>query len=345
VNPLRLFQVEVARAFLALPLTVLVAVPLLGLAKPATAPPTAVWSRASIPGIATSEPPTGEDFKGRFYVASLSTDAPEDSRIQLSSTPLTGSAPSWTTTRLIPGSDPNSSITIKAWKSRLWLAFRAQNQKIYVTSSADAIHWDAYQSILVEEFGIQGSLSLKGLGSRLYLAALDSVRLADDSRKIVVASRTLTGGWSALKAVPGLTSKYRPALTELNNKLTLGIVGTDGRVHLNTSGNGTSWAGWKTAPAFGLGGENHTTPLVANRGPGLTVWRDKLQVGVRIGDFDTEDSLHIATFDRSSWTPWEPKPPFGPTLDGEPCLTTAGGDLFIVTQGWDASSVLVERRR
>lgn len=336
---------RLARAFLALPVTVLVAVPLLGPAKFATAAPTAVWSRASIPGIATSEPPTGEDFKGRFYVASLSTDVPEDSRIQLSSTPLTGSGLSWTTARLIPGSDPNSSITIKEWKSRLWLAFRAQNQKIYVTSSADAVNWDAYQSISAENTGILGSLSLKGFGSKLYLAALNGAPKSDGSRQVSIASRTLTGGWSTLKAVPGLTSKHRPALTEFKNKLTLGIVGTDGRVHLNTSRTGTTWAGWKTAPAFGLGGENNTTPLVANRGPGLTVWRDKLHVGVRIGDFDTEDSLHIATYDGSRWTPWDPTPPFGPTLDGEPCLTTAGGDLFIVTQGWDATNVLVERRR
>jgi len=312
--------------------------------RPASAASTTAWPAASIPGINTSEPPTGEDFKGRFYVASLSTDAPEDSRIQLSSTSLSGSRPTWTTTRLIPGSDPNSSITIKEWNSRLWLAFRAQNQSIYVTSSADAVHWDPYQSIRADEFGIQGGLSLKGVGSRLYLAALDSVRQSDGSRKISVASRTLTGGWSTLRTVPGLTSKYRPALTEFNNRLTLGIVGTGGRVHLNTSTNGTAWAGWKTAPAFGLGGEDHATPLVANRGPGLTVWKGRLYVGVRIGDFDTEDSLHLATYDGSRWTRWDPTPPFGPTLNGEPCLTTANNDLFIVTQGWDASTVIVERR-
>jgi hypothetical protein len=99
------------------------------------------------------------------------------------------------------------------------------------------------------------------------------------------------------------------------------------------------------APALGFRGEDGATPLVASAGPGLTVYNGRLYVGVRVGDFDVEDSRQIATFNGSEWSAWLPGPPFGPTIDGEPSLTTAEDDLFLTSQDWDSAVVRVERIR
>jgi hypothetical protein len=75
------------------------------------------------------------------------------------------------------------------------------------------------------------------------------------------------------------------------------------------------------------------------------VYNGQLYVGVRVGDFDVEDSRQIATFNGSAWSAWLPGPPFGPTIAGEPSLTTAEGDLFLTSQDWDGVVVRVERVR
>jgi len=60
---------------------------------------------------------------------------------------------------------------------------------------------------------------------------------------------------------------------------------------------------------------------------------------------DVEDSRQIATFNGSEWSAWLPGPPFGPTIEGEPSLTTAEDDLFLTSQDWDSAVVRVERVR
>lgn len=298
---------------------------------------TVIWPSAPIPDIETGHSPNAEDFNGRFYVATVSNTFPEDSRFQLSSTPLNVASPTWTTQLLVPPSDPDSSLAIKVWNSRLWLAYRAQNSLIYVTSSKNGQTWGAWTPIPGSdhnELG-RGAVSLKGIGAKLYLAA----RGIDGG--VEITWRTSGGSWRSFTTVPASATNYRPALTEFNDKLTLGIVGLDGQVLINRSSNGTSWGSWIHAPALGFGGEEGTTPLVANAGPGLTVYNGKLYVGVRVGDFDIEDSLQIAAFNGSAWSEWLP----GPAITGEPSLTTAEGDLFLTTQDWDSATVRVERVR
>lgn len=302
---------------------------------PAFAELNVVWGSSQIAEIHTAQPPNGEDFKGRFYVTSLSTAVPEDSRIQLTSTPLTGTDPVWTTKLLVPGSDPSSSIAIKTWQSRLWLAFRAQNSKIYYSSSANGTSWASWASIAGSEGGY-GAPALKGIGSKLYIAGLN------ESHRTEIANRTITGSWSTFTTVPGLTSAYRPALTEFQNKLTLAIIGADGRVHLNTSTNGASWKGWTFVPDYGQP-QNWPSSLVASAGPGLTVFKDQLYVGVRIGDDNGDAYLNIITYNGRTWTNWDSTPPFGQTIDGDPCLTTAAGDLFLVTQGLSSDRPYLKR--
>jgi len=295
---------------------------------------TVVWPATPIPDIETAHAPNAEDFNGRFYVATVSNTFPEDSRFQISSTPLDVASPTWTTQLLVPPSDPDTSLAIKVWNSRLWLAYRAQNALIYVTSSRNGSTWEAWKSIPGsdhDELG-RGAVSLKGIGARLYLAA----RSIDGG--VELTWRTSGGSWRSFTTVPGSATKYRPALTQFGDRLTLGIVGLDGQVYINRSSNGTIWGSWIHAPALGLGGENGTTPLVASAGPGLTVYRGELYVGVR-------DSRQIATFDGSEWSAWLPGPPFGPMISGEPSLTTADGDLFLTSQDWDSGTVRVERVR
>ena len=300
------------------------------LTAPAAAAPKVVWTRAAIPGLATSEPPTAEDFRSRLYVASLSTDVPEDSRIQLSSTPLTGSAPSWTTRLLVPPSDPNSTITAKVFASRLWLAFRAQNQKVYVGSSSDRASFGGWRSLTGSDDG-RGAVSLKGVGSRLYLAARDT------AGRIRVASRTSGGDWGAFTMVPGQTSTFRPILTEFHDRLTAGVTGADGRVQVSSSTNGTTWSGWSAAPAFGAG--------VATAGPALTVWHDRLWAGARVGTQGPAGpaELRLASFDGHGWSAWSALA--NPPVRNEPCLTTSSGDLVVAGEGDPGQAVLVQRLR
>jgi hypothetical protein len=297
---------------------------------PAAAAPATVWPAAAVPGIVTSEAPSAEDFGGRLYVASLSTDLPEDSRIQLSSTPLTGSSPSWTTRLLLPPSDPNSTITAKVFASRLWLAFRAQNQKVYVGSSTDGVSFGGWRSLAGSDDG-RGAVSLKGFGSRLYLAARDT------AGNLEVASRTSGGDWGAFTTVPGLTSPYRPVLTEFSDRLTIGATGADGLVRVSSSTGGTSWSAWKAAPAFGTG--------VATAGPALTVWHDRLRAGARVGTQGPAGpaSLRLASFDGRAWSAWSTLA--NPPLRNEPCLTTAAGDLIVATEGDPSQAVVVQRLR
>lgn len=311
--------------------------------SPANAVTVSVWPSTPIPNVATVYAPTGEAFNGKFYVATVTDEAVEERQIQLSSTPLDAATPTWTTQSLVVAPDIGSSVAIKKWKSRLWMAFRGQDAKIYVTSSNDGVTWDAYTSMQGSVDLLTGDsyagVALKGIDSKLYVVARDATGLVE------VASRTEKGSWSAFKAVPGLTTNFRPAVTEFKDKLTIAIVSVDGFAYINSSSDGKKWSGYVAAPTFGMGGEDNVTPLVASAGPGLTVYNSKLHLAVRIGDFDTEDSMHIATFDsKKKWTTWNPTPPFGPTLSNEPYLTTADDDLFIVSQGFDDSTAFVERR-
>ena len=291
-------------------------------APPAAAAPATVWPPAAVPGIVTAEAPTAEDFAGRLYVASLSTDVPEDSRIQLSSSPLSGPAPSWSTRLLVPPSDPNSTIAAKVFGGRLWLAFRAQNQKVYVGSSSDGTSFGGWRSLAGSDEG-RGAVSLKGVGTRLYLAARDS------AGRIRIASRPSGGDWGAFATVPGLTSPYRPVLTEFRDRLTVAVTGADGLVHVRASANGTSWSALPDAPALG--------PAAATAGPGLAVWHDRLWAAARAG------GLRLASFDGHTWSPWSTLA--NPPTRFEPCLTTSSGDLIVATEGDADQAVLVQRLR
>jgi hypothetical protein len=301
---------------------------------------TVVWPSAAIPDLKSGQPPTAEDFNGRFYVATVTDVPPEEARFQISSTPLNLAAPVWTTQLLQSPSDPGSSLAIKVWRSRLWLAFRAQNnRKIYVTSSKNGTTWNAWEPVPDsdhDELG-RGGVSLKGFGESLYLAT----RTTNGGAGVELTARTRNGRWTPFSTVPESALLYSPALTEFNDLLTVAIVGLDGQLHINHSPDGRSWGSWIDAPALGFD-EDGTTPLVASSGPGITVYHGRLYVAVRIGDFDVAGSRLTATFDGSTWSAWSPDPPPAPTIRGEPSLTTADDDLFLTSQDWD-NGVRVER--
>lgn len=298
---------------------------------------TSVWPAAPIPSLGTAHAPNAEDFQGRLFVASDSDTFPEDSRFQLSAAALDAASPEWATQLLVPPSDPDTSLAIKEWDSRLWLAFRAQNSKVYVTSSPDGETWDAWAPIPGsdhDELG-RGGVSLKGIGPKLYLAA----RSVDGG--VEVTWRTAGGDWRGFSPVPDSATRYRPALTQFHDRLTLGIVNPDGRVRINQSSNGRNWSSWIDAPALGFTDSAGATPLAASSGPGLTVYLGALYVGVRAEDSGGEALRQVVTFDGNAWSAWSP----GPPTTGEPSLTTAAGDLIFAWKEGGGSAVWVERVR
>jgi hypothetical protein len=290
----------------------------------------AVWAPALIPGVRTDQAPNAEDFNGKLYVAILAQGEP--GTIQLSATALHRSGPAWATRIMKPTAEAASSIAIRAWKSRLWLAFRARDSKVYVSSSANGAGWAPWVSVAGSENG-HGAPSLKGVGSSLYIAAQASTGLTG------VAQRTQFRPWGGLKAVPGMTSRFRPALTEYKGKLTLGVSGADNRIYLTTSPNGLIWSGWRPLP--GLGIEDYH-PRSAGSGPSLTVWKGRLYVGLRVIAYDTESHLLLTSYDGMRWSAWG-----GPShsIESEPSLTTAAGHEFIVVQQYGGGGIQVERRR
>jgi hypothetical protein len=138
--------------------------------------------------------------------------------------------------------------------------------------------------------------------------------------------------------VPNSDTPYAPALTVQQNRLTLGFTGPDKQIYLTTSRNGKDWTARIAAPALPLGGEEGTTQLFTSVSPGLTVLDGVLHLSARVGDFDTEDSLYLISYDDGAWGEWEN---VGRAIEGAATLTTFKGRLYVGTRQWDSRSLIL----
>ncbi|MGW0538626.1 hypothetical protein [Streptomyces sp. NPDC003032] len=207
-----------------------------------------------IPGTSTLHAPTLASTGGRLYLGF--TVSSGDTTNNSGHCRYSTDGVDWPTTDLTgPGSAHRRGFTLASHSGRLWFAAFSggsiDEYREFRVTSYDTIRWVDWG--LHHQHKSMYSPALATFQGKLYMAYTNL------GGRVCVTPRN-DGAWPAPVQLPG-TSTASPALTVLGTTLYCAIRGTDDRIYVSSSTNGSSWSSFSPITRSGA------TSL---SGPGLT---------------------------------------------------------------------------